>query len=141
MKELYWDASSIIPMQYHEGKKIVSENIECDKLNIFISLPFSGREDTIGSRYDKAFEWIDSFKKRNKIGEVNVVSQENIQEIIDKKKSVDDCDYPKFMGDDIRRVLECDVILMCEGWENSKGCNLEFQAAKIFGKHIFYEKN
>ena len=44
------------------------------------------------------------------------------------------------MGKDIQKVLECDAILMCEGWENSKGCQLEHKAAELFNVKIIYKK-
>lgn len=41
------------------------------------------------------------------------------------------------MGDCIALVLECDAIYMDHGWLQSKGCNLEYRAAKIYGLEIF----
>ena len=34
-------------------------------------------------------------------------------------------------------VLTSDAIYLDHGWTASKGCNLEYQAAKIYGKQIF----
>ncbi|WP_290456944.1 DUF4406 domain-containing protein [Muribaculum intestinale] len=47
--------------------------------------------------------------------------------------------YSYYMGRDIEALLECDAIFMANGWESSKGCNLEYNAAVIYGKHIFTE--
>ena len=41
------------------------------------------------------------------------------------------------MGDCIKLVLTCDAIMLDHGWLQSKGCNLEYRAAKIYGKEIF----
>lgn len=41
------------------------------------------------------------------------------------------------MGDCIALVLECDAIYLDHGWLQSKGCNLEYRAAKIYGLEIF----
>jgi hypothetical protein len=41
------------------------------------------------------------------------------------------------MGRDIEALLECDAIYLASGWGNSRGCNLEYTAALIYGKHIF----
>lgn len=42
------------------------------------------------------------------------------------------------MGDCITAVLNCDAIYLDKGWLQSKGCNLEYRAAKIYGKFIYY---
>jgi hypothetical protein len=41
------------------------------------------------------------------------------------------------MGDCITAVLNCDAIYLDHGWLQSKGCNLEYRAAKIYGKDIY----
>lgn len=37
----------------------------------------------------------------------------------------------------IHSVLMADAIYLDHGWQGSKGCNLEYRAAKIYGKAIF----
>ena len=37
----------------------------------------------------------------------------------------------------IYHVITSDAIYLDHGWTASKGCNLEYQAAKIYGKQIF----
>lgn len=41
------------------------------------------------------------------------------------------------LGDCVTAVLNCDAIYMDHGWQSSKGCNLEYRVAKIYGKTIF----
>ena len=43
----------------------------------------------------------------------------------------------KDMSRCIYHVLTSDAIYLDHGWTASKGCNLEYQAAKIYGKQIF----
>ena len=43
----------------------------------------------------------------------------------------------KAMSRCIYHVLTSDAIFLDLGWTASKGCNLEYQAAKIYGKQIF----
>lgn len=45
--------------------------------------------------------------------------------------------YSYHMGKDIEGLLECDAVYFAPGWTNSKGCNLEYAAAKIYGKEIY----
>ena len=44
------------------------------------------------------------------------------------------------MGRDIETIIsKCDVIYCCEGWQNSKGCNVEIECAKQYGLEIYYQ--
>ena len=43
----------------------------------------------------------------------------------------------KAMSRCIYHVLTSDAIYLDHGWTASKGCNLEYRAAKIYGKQIF----
>ena len=47
--------------------------------------------------------------------------------------------YEEIMGYDISYLLQSDAVFFCKGWHESKGCQLEFAAAKIFGKEIMFE--
>lgn len=41
------------------------------------------------------------------------------------------------LGMCVTAVLESDAIYLDHGWGGSNGCNLEYRAAKIYGKKIF----
>jgi hypothetical protein len=43
------------------------------------------------------------------------------------------CGYREAMINDIRALIECDHILMLEGWEKSKGASLEHHIATVLG--------
>lgn len=49
--------------------------------------------------------------------------------------------YSYYMGQDIAALMECNAILRCAGWSNSRGCNLESECAKIYNKKIFDHVN
>lgn len=46
-------------------------------------------------------------------------------------------DYATLMGNDIRALLLCDSVVFLDGWEESKGCRLEYFAATIYEKKRF----
>lgn len=41
------------------------------------------------------------------------------------------------LGMCVTAVLESDAIYLDHGWNGSDGCNLEYRAAKIYGKRIY----
>lgn len=41
--------------------------------------------------------------------------------------------YKDFMKSDLKELLECDAICLCEGWEGSRGCQCEATVGKIIG--------
>ena len=47
--------------------------------------------------------------------------------------------YEAVIGTDITALLCCDAVVFLDGWTASRGCNLEMEAAKIYGKVIIYE--
>jgi len=49
-----------------------------------------------------------------------------------------DAPYEEHIGKDITALLRCDAVLFLEGWQESKGCNLEHDAARIYGKMMFF---
>jgi hypothetical protein len=48
-----------------------------------------------------------------------------------------DSDYNTCMGRCIHALLGCDAVVVLEGWSCSKGCRLEAEAAKIYGKPLY----
>lgn len=45
------------------------------------------------------------------------------------------------MGNCIQAVMESDAIYLDHAWQSSKGCNLEYRAAKIYDKEIYEYDN
>ncbi len=100
---------------------------------IYISLPIAGQEDTVYERNEEAVKFVKSLGK-------TPISPIDINHIDDKALGnhlkIEKTAY--YMGRDIEQVILCDAILMCSGWENSKGCKVEKYTAEIYGKKIFY---
>ncbi len=45
------------------------------------------------------------------------------------------------MGRDIEKLMECDGIVSVEGWQKSKGCQVERFTANIYGLRIYDMKD
>ena len=47
--------------------------------------------------------------------------------------------YADYLCYDLRILADCDAIMLCDGWQFSRGCRIERMFAEEFGKHIMYE--
>lgn len=92
------------------------------KKRLYISLPITGRPIESAKEQAKQVKelWQDEY---------DVITPFEIIPEQDKP-------YSYYMGRDIEELLKCDAIYMCPGWIKSKGCNAEFQIAKIYGLEI-----
>lgn len=101
---------------------------------IYISIPITGKENDVFERAEVAKACVtglgyepvcpldlngQTFDNIGQHGEIHHVAE--------------------YMGNDIRSVILADGIYMCRGWENSKGCQVEWLCAKLYGKKILYE--
>lgn len=43
-----------------------------------------------------------------------------------------------WLSQSLQKLATADTIWLCEGWENSKGCNIEFACAIQYGLGIMY---
>lgn len=96
---------------------------------IYVSLPISGYD--LDERKLYAI-WVKDLIKDKYSEPVEAITPFMVCPEADKS-------YSYYMGKDIEALLECDVVYMCKGWQNSKGCLAEFAVAKIYGKEIIME--
>lgn len=95
-------------------------------MRIYISIPISEKDEK--TQREKA----DKIKIALSKAGYEVV---NPFDIIPDRKNPDWFDH---IGEDLRELSKCDRIYLCNGWKESKGCNLEMQYAISMGiKPIF----
>jgi hypothetical protein len=51
-----------------------------------------------------------------------------------------DKSWESYMREDLKALLDCDSIYMLNGWNDSKGANLEYHIAISLGLEVIYEK-
>ena len=108
-------------------------------MRLYLSLPISGKPTKERMAYaNQMRDALTEFWKGN--GLFKGVSELKIITPFDVNENEDKDSYARKMGNDIEALLECDAILLCEGWQNSKGCMAEFEVAKIYGKEIIFER-
>ena len=97
-----------------------------------ISQPMTGKtEEEIKITRDKAI------KKLNELG-YEVVNTLFTGET--KEKSNDVVNAPLwFLAKSLHKMSECDAVYFCKGWGNTRGCNIEHDAAELYELTLIYE--
>lgn len=109
-----------------------------NKKKIYISLPIAFQEDTVYQRNQEAKDYLWN-KYCNLYEWVSPIDSNHIDdEALGNHLAIERTAY--YMGKDIEQVILCDAILMCPGWENSKGCKCEKYVAETYGKEVLYMK-
>ena len=104
------------------------------KKKIYISLPIAFHEDTVYQRNQEAKDYLFN-KFSNRYEWVSPIDNNHIDdEDLTNHLQIRKTAY--YMGRDIEQVILCDAILMCPGWENSRGCQCEKFVAEMYGKEI-----
>ena len=109
--------------------------------NIFISQPMSGKsEEEILATRQKEIEKIHQFFDADGV-EINIIAS-----------YIDDATrkcFEEHIGDGInwdihwlsqslKMLAMADIIWLCDGWEHSKGCNIELECAIQYGLVVVY---
>lgn len=96
-------------------------------MKVYISLPISSRPE------HEAREHADRVKAAlSRAGHTPVNPFENF---VGK-----DAQYIDHLCADLRMLYDCDAIYLCENWQFSKGCRIEANFAREFGKEIMDER-
>ena len=133
----YWRTDMKNNLAYRYKTYVCTEMPQKWVSNIFISLPFTGQENTIKTRLENAILYCERLGKRlNR--KFNVRYQANVNQIIQTGKSLEGDSYTETMIDDLKQICDSDAVLMCPGWEFSSGCNAEFNLAKALNMDIYY---
>lgn len=45
-----------------------------------------------------------------------------------------------FLAKSLENMSKCHAAYFCKGWENTRGCRIEHEAAKAYGVEIIYEE-
>lgn len=102
-------------------------------MKIFISTPVNGRKESTLQEKRKAAH------RRAKMLKAYMKSEYPHAVVVTPFDAVpldSNLKEHEAVGECISLLLTCDTILLDRGWTASKGCNLEYRAAKLYNLHI-----
>ena len=109
--------------------------------NIFISQPMTGKsEEEILATRQKEIEKIHQLFDADGV-EINIIDSyiDDATRKHFKEHVSDDINWDIFwLSQSLERLAMADMIWLCDGWEYSKGCNVELECAIQYGLVIVY---
>ena len=109
--------------------------------NIFISQPMTGKsEEEILATRQKEIEKIHQLFDADGV-EINIIASyiDDATRKHFKEHVRDDINWDIFwLSQSLERLAMADMIWLCDGWEYSKGCNVELECAIQYGLVIVY---
>lgn len=109
--------------------------------NIFISQPMTGKsEEEILATRQKAIDEIHQLFDADGV-EINIIASyiDDATRKHFKEHVSDDINWDIFwLSQSLERLAMADMIWLCDGWEYSKGCNVELECAMQYGLVIVY---
>lgn len=93
-------------------------------MKVFISMPMNGKTD------EQIKEEFEAHKEvvRQKYGKTAVV----IKSIIKSNEE----DPIRLLAMSLHKMAKADIVYFAEGWQQARGCNVEYNVAKMYGKAI-----
>ena len=109
--------------------------------NIFISQPMSGKsEEEILATRQKEIEKIHQLFDADGV-EINIIASyiDDATRKHFKEHVSDNINWDIFwLSQSLERLAMADMIWLCDGWEYSKGCNVELECAIQYGVSVVY---
>ena len=109
--------------------------------NIFISQPMTGKsEEEILATRQKEIENIHQLFDADGV-EINIIASyiDDATRKHFKEHVSDDINWDIFwLSQSLERLAMADMIWLCDGWEYSKGCNVELECAIQYGLGVMY---
>ncbi len=106
-------------------------------MKIYIATPVNARkEPTLVKKMAAAYERVEELTRMVKahLPKANVCSVFSAFVVCKNGQPVSE---DKIIGACVRKVMQCDVILMDDGWGDSHGCKVERYTAQEYGKEIW----
>lgn len=91
-------------------------------LKLFVSMPMNGKtEQEIAEQMQQAH------KDAERITHTPLVILDTVFDLPEDAKPLD------YIGESIKKLAEADVAYFCDGWEQARGCRIEWMCARDYG--------
>ena len=91
-------------------------------LKLFVSMPMNGKtEQEIAEHMQQAH------KDAERITHTPLVLLDTVFDLPEDAKPLD------YIGESIKKLAEADVAYFCDGWEQARGCRIEWMCARDYG--------
>jgi len=147
------DKSSMIPNMmptriYAPGVKIYDLGLGDKRpepspniITVMVSQPLSGKtkEEIIDTRNLAILDFFHHINRKWNTNKYKIVIVDNLQ--FDRRPTPEEGELNHFdyLSTDIKLMKDIDYIIFAYGWQNSKGCNIEYQMAKTYGIPMYFE--
>ena len=107
--------------------------METRKLNVFISQPMSYKsKDEILETRERIIKKVKDYFQTD-----DLKFMKSYFEVKHSKKLKNENLY--FLSKSLKVLSKSDVIIMASGWENSRGCRIEYECARLYDIMVIYE--
>lgn len=148
------DKSSLLPNLmrtlniYPKGVRVIDEGLE-DKyhdykynMTIMISQPLSNKSkeevEKIRNAAIMRFVYSENVPKPEDVKPYYIRVVDNLQYDRIPTEDEGELNHFDYLSTDIKLMKDIDYIIFAYGWQNSKGCNIEYQMAKTYGIPMYF---
>ena len=96
-------------------------------MKIFISMPMNGKTDEQIAEEFEAY----SEKLRKQFGKTI--------KIIKSIDNSNETDPIRLLSKSLYKLAKADIVFFAQGWQSARGCSVEFNVAKMYGKAVLEE--
>lgn len=96
-------------------------------MKIYISLPITGHDETEVRQHADLIKAALSRAGHTPVSPFDIFAGKNPS-------------YVDYLCSDLQALAGCDAIMLCDGWQFSRGCRIEACVAKEFGLQIMHER-
>ena len=117
----------------HTGSTVADNK----RLSVYIAGPMANIEHYNFPAFNQAEKKLESSKIFRKI--INPAKLDQNDRALDSTIELTDEERKTIIIRDLKLLVECDSIFMLEGWEDSKGAQVEHALARYLNLKIFYQ--
>lgn len=110
---------------------------------IYVSLPITGQEDTYESRLQELVNVAEGFARYQNVkldyfGEYEIITPKDIAYSVEDR--IENPKYTDYLLACLDAIVDCDIVIVGDGWLDSKGCRIEVNFAMNLNLFVIEEE-